>query len=454
MPIYFVDSAGALIGWGDTPGGDTPPAAPTGVGAVAGDSQVTVSWDPNTEPDIASYRVKRVSTGDIVATTTHPTVSAVITGLTNGVTYHLVVEAVDTAGNISADSAQVNVTPVPASPTKFGYNTKDGEAPLSSRLVKWGNRAPIVRRYNSNFLSSGTFNLTTGVYPERHAAYSVKGESSGSYTNAGLAAGNGNTRLTDWLESIPSVSVGQKPWKVDLCFHHEVNSGTGIEVPVATYLNVYDQFRTAIDNATLQSGVEVRLVTNFMAFMVGDGSTVGFDDSWIPDPSVCDLLTWDVYLNPGQNTTLVLTPNCPNAGGAEYGASFPTPAARNHDWMAATIRTGYANKWGIWEFNGPPRDWDGPSNPDYVCGSVKNLRYQGGRTAPGHDATHTEVERAAALVAHVEYMLSQPTIAGVGTMGIPDQFLFWENANGAQWNQKFFHDNVWDALAPYVVNSP
>jgi hypothetical protein len=88
-----------------------------------------------------------------------------------------------------------------------------------------------------------------------------------------------------------------------------------------------------------------------------------------------------------------------------------------------------------------------------VCGSVKNLRYQGGRTAPGHDATHTEVERAAALVDSVEYMMSRP-VFDIGTLGLPDQILFWENANGANWNQKFLHDNVWNALAPYVVNSP
>ena len=45
-----------------TPTDLIPPAAPTGLTAVPGDGQVTLSWTPNSETDLASYRVLRDGT--------------------------------------------------------------------------------------------------------------------------------------------------------------------------------------------------------------------------------------------------------------------------------------------------------------------------------------------------------------------------------------------------------
>ncbi len=103
----------ALMSEGDT----TPPAAPSGVAATAGDQQVTVTWNANTETDLAGYNVYR-GTELPVSTTETPLNGATLltdtnyldTGLTNDTTYHYVVEAVDTSGNKAVSDA-VSATP-------------------------------------------------------------------------------------------------------------------------------------------------------------------------------------------------------------------------------------------------------------------------------------------------------------------------------------------------------
>lgn len=115
----------------------TPPAAPTGLSATAGDGQVTLSWTANSEPDMAGYNIYRSSdgtsytkvNGDPVADTTY-----VATGLTNGQQYWFKITAVDTAGNESAYSSTVTATPVnvaPAVPTGLTATEGDRQATLS-----------------------------------------------------------------------------------------------------------------------------------------------------------------------------------------------------------------------------------------------------------------------------------------------------------------------------------
>jgi len=94
---------------------DAPPAAPTGLVAKAGNRRVTLTWTPNTEPDMKSYWVYRSTTSgsyDVaLATVTHPIAKYVDTGLTNEVTYYYVLKAVDQADNVSNASDEVWARP-------------------------------------------------------------------------------------------------------------------------------------------------------------------------------------------------------------------------------------------------------------------------------------------------------------------------------------------------------
>jgi hypothetical protein len=85
---------------------DPPPAAPTGLQAMAGNASVSLVWDASPELDVTGYRVRRSTTAGgpytLVAAVTTP--AHLDTGLTNGVTYYYVV----TARDARADSPPSN----------------------------------------------------------------------------------------------------------------------------------------------------------------------------------------------------------------------------------------------------------------------------------------------------------------------------------------------------------
>ncbi|UOY03809.1 fibronectin type III domain-containing protein [Blastococcus sp. PRF04-17] len=113
-----------------TPTDLTPPAAPTGLVAVAGENEVSLAWAANGEADLADYRVLR----DGVEIATVPTRTYLDTGLTNDVAYAYTLVAVDTHGNRSAPSAVASATPrdmAPDAPTDVTAVPGDRRAVLS-----------------------------------------------------------------------------------------------------------------------------------------------------------------------------------------------------------------------------------------------------------------------------------------------------------------------------------
>jgi len=95
------------------------PAAPTGLTGIAGNQQVTLRWNKNTEFDVGQYFIYRNTTNNPgtsvqVGTTNQPDTFFTNTGLINGTPYYFWVRAVDRLCNprISAYSAPVQVTPV------------------------------------------------------------------------------------------------------------------------------------------------------------------------------------------------------------------------------------------------------------------------------------------------------------------------------------------------------
>jgi chitodextrinase len=86
----------------------TPPSVPAGLTATGGTAQVSLTWSASTDAvGVTGYRVYR--DGVQIATPAGP--SFVDTGRTNGVTYSYKVAAVDSAGNLSAQSTAATATP-------------------------------------------------------------------------------------------------------------------------------------------------------------------------------------------------------------------------------------------------------------------------------------------------------------------------------------------------------
>jgi hypothetical protein len=103
---------------GDTPCGTPPdrtaPAAATALRATAGDARVTLDWADNADADLAGYEVHRatVAGGPYTRLATATASAYVDTTAVNGTTYHYVVRATDTSGNLGAFSAAVSAKPV------------------------------------------------------------------------------------------------------------------------------------------------------------------------------------------------------------------------------------------------------------------------------------------------------------------------------------------------------
>ncbi len=116
-----------------TPVDLTPPAVPSGLTAVRGDGSVTLSWDANTEPDLAGYGIYR--DGALVTSVTAPTRTWTDTGLTNDTGHTWSVDAVDVHANRSARSTTASATPTdltpPGVPTGLTAARGDGRVVLS-----------------------------------------------------------------------------------------------------------------------------------------------------------------------------------------------------------------------------------------------------------------------------------------------------------------------------------
>jgi len=79
---------------------------------AASTSSASLSWDANTDPDLASYRVYESTTpgvyGNAIATVPAGASTYTVTGLTMGSTYYFRITAVDSTGNESLPSNEVS----------------------------------------------------------------------------------------------------------------------------------------------------------------------------------------------------------------------------------------------------------------------------------------------------------------------------------------------------------
>ncbi|WP_027086823.1 S-layer homology domain-containing protein [Cohnella panacarvi] len=125
----------------------TVPAAPTGVTAVAGNGQATVSFTApaNGESNITHYVVTAMP-GNISVTGTDSSIT--VTGLSNGVAYTFTVQAVNSAGSSVASDASHSVTP--RSPSS-GTPTTPTTPPDSAQ--KPAEPEPTVEVFNSSIIN-------------------------------------------------------------------------------------------------------------------------------------------------------------------------------------------------------------------------------------------------------------------------------------------------------------
>ncbi|GAB1817689.1 fibronectin type III domain-containing protein [Herbidospora sp. RD11066] len=182
-PLSFANANQGTDGWvnlgpisttGTCSGDCTAPTTPAGL-TVTGrtDTSVSLSWSASTDAGgLRGYHVFR--SGTKVTTTPITTTTYTDTGLTAGHTYQYTVQAVDNAGNTSAQSAQVSATTTGCA--------GDCTAPTAPTLTSGGKTATSV----SLSWSGATDNVGVTGYEVYRGGALVGSPSGTSYTDSGL----------------------------------------------------------------------------------------------------------------------------------------------------------------------------------------------------------------------------------------------------------------------------
>jgi beta-lactamase superfamily II metal-dependent hydrolase/predicted extracellular nuclease len=218
----------------------TPPPAPTGLNATAGDSHVALAWNP--VGGATSYKVKRatVSGGPYSTINSPVTNSYDDTTAVNGTQYFYVVSAVGPGGE-GADSAEVSATPsfVTPVPTGLVAVVSSGSVALSWNAVGSATSYNLKRATASGGPYS-TINSPSGT------TYTDTAVTSGTryfYVVSAVAPGSG--------ESVNSTEVHAKPdvpeaLGVDLSQVYGAGGNTGA-VFTNDFIEVFNRGNSAVD---------------------------------------------------------------------------------------------------------------------------------------------------------------------------------------------------------------
>ena len=152
----------------------TPPTVPTGLVAVAiSPIQIRLTWNPSTDNvGVTGYIVRRNG----VQIATPATTSFVNTGLSAATTYSYTVAARDAAGNISPDSASVNVT------TASAADTTPPTTPTGLSAAAAGSTGANLS------WSASTDNVGVTGYIVRRNGVQIATPATTSFANTGLSA--------------------------------------------------------------------------------------------------------------------------------------------------------------------------------------------------------------------------------------------------------------------------
>ena len=189
-------------------------APPDGLSAIAGDGEVTLSW--NSVADADSYQVY-YSTSDNVSSTNYEVVastsitSVVLDGLTNGTTYYFIVSSTNSFGesNTSMVTPSTPSVPLPVTPTNIIATPGNGSATVSWDMDAVNSSYTIYGSTASGFtVDSAEFIISDII----SSPYTVTGLTNQTTYNFIVAAANTDGNISPGSTEISITPVAPSIW--------------------------------------------------------------------------------------------------------------------------------------------------------------------------------------------------------------------------------------------------
>ncbi|MCI0539466.1 MAG: hypothetical protein L0Z50_30010, partial [Verrucomicrobiales bacterium] len=218
----------------------TPPPAPTGLTATAGNAQVSLSWTASS--GATSYNVKRatVNGGPYTTIASPTTTSHTDTTVVNGTTYYYVVSAVNAAGE-SANSNQASATPAAQTTVTFtSIGADDG-------YVRESNETSNVGDFFSATLSN-TSALRAG---DDGGAGNVQVKAVVSFDTSSIP--DGATIVSVTLKLRRGTVSGTNPFTTHGACYVDIKGGTGFGGSAALAASDFEAAADAVQVATLSN---------------------------------------------------------------------------------------------------------------------------------------------------------------------------------------------------------
>jgi hypothetical protein len=167
------------------------PVAPTGVAAVAGNGQATVSWTAPVSDGgspVTSYTVT-ASPGGRTATVAAPATSATVAMLSNGTSYTFTVTATNSVGTGPASAASAAATPYApnVTPVFLQQSTADGTS---------GGSGYVLTTFNANVTAGSR--IVVVVVVAGGVAGGILDSANNNYTEAASRIAPDGTELSVW----------------------------------------------------------------------------------------------------------------------------------------------------------------------------------------------------------------------------------------------------------------
>ncbi len=271
----------------------TAPAAPQNLAAVGGNAQVSLTWNANSESDLAGYNIYRGTSSPVSTATplngsllTSP--AYIDTSVTSGTTYYYVATAIDTSNNTSTPSNEVNATPV-----------------TGSAALQFDGANDYVTFGPAPSLGSATFTIETW------------------FKRTGTGAGT-NTGSGGIASAVPLLTKGRAEAEgsnVDMNYFMGIDSSTG------------------------------KLVADFEDTATGanhpvSGATVISSNVWHHAAATYDGTTWKLYLDGNLETTLAVG-QTPRSDSIQHAA---LATAMNSTGVAAGFFQGVLDEPRVWNY--------------------------------------------------------------------------------------------------------